>query len=88
LKAPKQKKHHQDGKLLYLGGQVAERLYELNFWTLDLSYYEACIRSSPHSQLARTCFERWKTLTAQRMGDKFSEASDSARLAELNKLAQ
>lgn len=48
------------GETLFLAGQVAEKVASLNLTTLHEIYYEACIRSEPHTALARSCFARFK----------------------------
>ena len=73
------------GELLWLGGQIAEKTDTINFWTLDLGYYEACIRFQPKSILSKKCFDRLKLkLGSERVGS--SEAT-KARFNELKALS-
>lgn len=48
------------GEALWLAGQISEEIDEINFWTLDTKYYEACVRFQPKAPLARQCFDRLK----------------------------
>ena len=45
-------------RVLYLSGMAAEDTRDLNFWTLHETYYELCIRTVPHTNLSRMCFDR------------------------------
>ncbi len=45
-------------RALYLSGMVSENTRDLNFWTLHETYYELCIRTVAHTDLARLCFDR------------------------------
>ena len=45
-------------ELLFLSGQIAEDLAEINLWTLHETYYEACIRVKPKTAVAKECFGR------------------------------
>jgi hypothetical protein len=40
---------------LYLSGQVAESLSELNFWSVPEDYYESCVRVSSKGQYTEEC---------------------------------
>lgn len=42
-------------KLLWAGGQAAEALHDVNFWTLEIPYYEACARIRPGNAQASAC---------------------------------
>lgn len=42
----------------FLLGQAYEVLDELGYWNLHERYYESCITSAPHSNLARMCYGR------------------------------
>ena len=50
------------GEYLYYSGLAAEALRDTNLWTLQDAYYEACIRFSPRSTLAKKCYLRLETL--------------------------
>jgi hypothetical protein len=45
-------------KALYLAGQASEATRDMSFWTLHETYYERCIVSHPHSDIARKCWGR------------------------------
>ncbi len=45
-------------RVLYLSGMAAENTRDLNFWTLHETYYELCVQTVPHTDLARLCFDR------------------------------
>ena len=53
------KKNPDTGELLWLGGQIAEKTDDINFWDLDAGYYEACVRYQPKTELAKKCFARF-----------------------------
>jgi hypothetical protein len=42
----------------YLLGQSYEVLDELGYWNVHETYYEACIRAVPKTELARNCYRR------------------------------
>ncbi len=46
-------------RALYLSGMTAEDTRDLNFWTLHETYYELCVRTVPHTDLARQCFDKF-----------------------------
>ena len=48
---------------MYLAGMAAEGLKEINLWTFDEYYYEACVRTAPHSEMAKKCFTRYESLS-------------------------
>lgn len=48
----------QYGEELYHAGLAAEALRDMNLWTLQEAYYEACIRHSPRTALAKKCYVR------------------------------
>lgn len=43
---------------LYSAGLVSELLMDISVWSLNQSYYEACIRARPHTYLAEQCYMR------------------------------
>lgn len=47
---------------LYTAGLVAERLKDINLWTLHEAYYESCIKTLPRSQLAKKCYLRYEAV--------------------------
>ena len=77
------------GELLYLGGLIAQKTDAINFWTLDLGYFEACIRFSPKSPLSKKCFEKYEVGLSSRKLTSSGRAPDIAadRVKELRKLA-
>lgn len=48
----------QLGESLYLTGLGYERIKDLALWSLDENYFEACIRSLPHSSWSEKCFKK------------------------------
>jgi hypothetical protein len=48
------------GKALLLLGRCYEVLQSPELWFVHELYYEACIRKSPYSQIAQTCYERYE----------------------------
>ncbi|MGE0762581.1 MAG: hypothetical protein AB7N80_04830 [Bdellovibrionales bacterium] len=50
------------GEYLYYSGLAAESLRDMNLWTLQDSYYEACVRHSPRTPLAKKCYLRLEAL--------------------------
>ncbi len=56
LRTIKEPKQMADAYLLL--GQAYEVLDELGYWNLHERYYEACITTLPHSDLARKCYGR------------------------------
>jgi hypothetical protein len=47
-------------RALYLSGLASEATRDSAFWTMHETYYEQCIRTRPHTEQARQCFERLK----------------------------
>lgn len=47
---------------LYSSGLVAEKLKDINLWTLHETYYEACVRTAPRTQLAKKCYLRYESV--------------------------
>jgi len=76
---------------LFLAGRTAEQLASLNLWTLRDSYFEACIKVSPHSAIARQCLERFKMAqladTRSKTGAMVYADDVRERLDELSHLA-
>lgn len=50
----------QKTKVLFLIGESYRLLPEHLFWTLHESYYEACIRTSPHTLQAEQCYDAYE----------------------------
>lgn len=48
---------------LYQLGTIYENVGEIGAWSMNEDYYELCIRTSPHSEIAKKCFERFKEST-------------------------
>ena len=48
------------GTALYYARLTAEKLMPLNFWTLHSTYFEACVRFQPHTQMAKDCYTRFE----------------------------
>lgn len=46
----------QSQEMLWLAGQSAEHLRELNLWTMQDVYYEACARKNQDSRLSLKCY--------------------------------
>lgn len=55
----------QKTKILYLIGESYRLLPEHLFWTLHESYYEACIRTSPHTLQAEQCYDAYEDTVLQ-----------------------
>jgi hypothetical protein len=51
-------KDETKARILYLSGIAAENTRDLNFWTLHETYYELCIQTDPHTDIARLCFDK------------------------------
>ncbi|MCB9025242.1 MAG: hypothetical protein H6625_02920 [Bdellovibrionaceae bacterium] len=60
LESPGTKK--EEAQALYTAGLVAERLKDINLWTLHEAYYESCIRTLPRTQLAKKCYLRYEAV--------------------------
>lgn len=55
----------QKTKVLFLIGESYRLLPEHLFWTLHESYYEACIRTSPHTIQAEQCYDAFEDSVLQ-----------------------
>jgi hypothetical protein len=51
---------HDVVKALLLLGNCYEALQPPELWKVHELYYEACIRKSPHTEIAQTCYERYE----------------------------
>lgn len=49
----------EKAKSLLLLGMSYEKLRDLGFWNLDELYYEDCVRTLPHSNTSKLCFQKW-----------------------------
>jgi hypothetical protein len=49
-----------DAQVLAWLGVAYEALADLDVWSLDMLYDEACVREAPHTSLAQGCFERFE----------------------------
>ncbi len=80
---------HTSEALLLLGLSY-ESLKDLNLWNLHEMYYESCIRKTPHSEVARSCYRHYEqTIYVGFSGSGgFSVPDDiKAKLKELSKLS-
>jgi hypothetical protein len=48
---------------LYQLGLIYENIGEVGAWSLNEDYYELCIRTQPHSEIAKKCFARYQEST-------------------------
>lgn len=79
------------GEALFYAGLAAESLRDMNLWTLHEAYYEACIRHSPRSRLAKKCYLRLEALqyVVNASGDSAAMPRNvRERLSELKNLSQ
>ena len=76
-------------ELLFLGGRISEVTYDINFWTLESLYYEACVRQAPHTSLAGQCFERLRQISVVRgaKAEEFISEQQKRKIDDLAKLA-
>lgn len=44
-------------------GSIYENVGEIGAWSMNEDYYELCIRTSPHTDIAKKCFEKFKAST-------------------------
>ena len=45
---------------LYLIGSSYDVLGDLGFWSLGETYFQACIRRAPHTEMSERCFDRYE----------------------------
>jgi hypothetical protein len=50
----------RQSKALLLSGRCYEVLSDIGLWSLHEMYYEACIRNTPHSNIAKQCYLRYE----------------------------
>lgn len=48
---------------LYQLGLIYENIGEIGAWSMNEDYYELCIRTQPHSEIAQKCFARFQEST-------------------------
>ena len=48
---------------LYQLGLIYENIGEIGAWSMNEDYYELCIRTLPHSEMAKKCFARFQEST-------------------------
>lgn len=80
----------QLGESLYLTGLGYEQIKDLAIWSLDENYFEACIRSLPHSSWSEKCFKKLQEsiyLGYSGSSGVHVPMDVQLRLAELQKLA-
>jgi hypothetical protein len=76
---------------LFLAGQASEVLAFPKIWPVHEVYYEACIRRSPHTDLAGECYHRYEAAIYygySGSGGVFIPDAIRELLSELRKLAQ
>lgn len=79
------------GEGLYYAGLAAESLREINLWTLQDAYYEACIRKQPYTTMAKKCYLRLEALQLSAYADTdgaYVPAHVKDHLRELRGLAE
>lgn len=52
-------------QMLLMLGECYEHLSGIPMWPMYETFYEACVLEAPHTELARTCFARFKKSTVQ-----------------------
>ncbi|MGZ3775242.1 MAG: hypothetical protein ACXVCY_03780 [Pseudobdellovibrionaceae bacterium] len=80
----------QKTRVLFLIGESYRLLPEHLFWTLHESYYEACIRTSPHTIQAERCYDAFEDSVLQGYtgsAGTYIPESTQKQLNELKKLA-
>ncbi len=48
---------------LFQLGLIYENIGEIGAWSMNEDYYELCIRTQPHTDIAKKCFDRFKEST-------------------------
>jgi tetratricopeptide (TPR) repeat protein len=79
------------GEGLYYAGLAAESLRDINLWTLQDAYYEACIRKQPYTTMAKKCYLRLEALQLSAYADAdgaYVPAHVKDHLRELRGLAE
>lgn len=78
-------------RALFMLGRSYEALRDLELWTLHELYYDACIRETPHSTVAKQCYQHIEdSMHANYTGSAGVNLPQTMRrkLRELKKLAQ
>lgn len=53
----------EKSEALYQLGMIYENLGEIGAWSMNEDYYELCIKTQPHSEIAKKCFARLQEST-------------------------
>ena len=53
----------EKSEALYQLGMISENIGEIGAWSMNEDYYELCIRTQPHSEIAKKCFARYQEST-------------------------
>jgi hypothetical protein len=53
----------EKSEALYQLGMIYENIGEIGAWSMNEDYYELCVRTLPHSEVARKCFARFEEST-------------------------
>jgi tetratricopeptide (TPR) repeat protein len=75
---------------LYQLGLIYENVGEVGSWSMNEDYYELCIRSEPHSEIAQKCFAKYQeSLIAgfSGTGGLFLPADTQKKMNELRAIA-
>jgi hypothetical protein len=76
---------------LYYAGISSELLRDISVWSLNETYYESCIRASPHTRLSEKCYVQLEASVHQAypntMVNPVMSDVQQHRLDELSKLA-
>ncbi len=81
----------QLAQAFYALGQSYEALDNVGFWNLHETYYEACVRALPKSDVARSCFNRLQAsvfMGYSGSGGILVPPSERQRLQELSELVK
>lgn len=85
-KASKEKK----SEAMYHLGRCYEVLGDVGQWTLQDTYFEACVRNAPQTKIAQRCFNRYQfsmIVGYSGTGGIFLPESERQKIEELRKLA-
>ncbi|MEY4616326.1 MAG: hypothetical protein RJB66_1286 [Pseudomonadota bacterium] len=53
----------EKSEALFQLGMIYENIGEIGAWSMNEDYYELCIRTQPHSEIAKKCFARYQEST-------------------------
>lgn len=76
---------------LYWAGLSYGSLHDLNLYSLNELYFEACVQAAPHTLIAKKCYDRYEdVMEAQYMGNVGGSLPSDVKkhLKELQKLAK